>query len=179
MPQTADSTRMQTCLQPSDQTSLAPVTREQVIALEREIQKLPQADCPVRHYFAPGMYAREMTIPAGVVLTGAVHRHEHLCTVSKGRIMVSTDDGMKELAAPCTFISKPGTKRVGYAIEETVWTTYHATVETDLDRIIEEISESMVSELLGGKDNIQLMNQRRAEELRAPAGPVDSEEDEK
>lgn len=140
------------------------MTRESILALEREIQKLPQADCPVRHYFAPGMYAREMTVPAGVVVTGAVHRHEHLCTVSKGRIAVSTDEGIREISAPCTIVSKAGTKRVGYAIEETVWTTYHATTETDLDKIMIEITESTNAELLGGEDNVQLrLNRQRKE----------------
>ena len=137
-----------------------PVTRAQVERLEGEIQKLPQVDCPVRHYFAPGMAAREMTIPAGVVITGAVHRHEHLCTVSKGRILVSTDNGMAELVAPFTFVSKPGAKRVGYAIEETVWTTYHATDTTDIDKLIEEITESTSAELLGGSQNVQGLAQR-------------------
>jgi hypothetical protein len=28
----------------------------------------------VRHYFAPGLYAREMTIPKGVTVTGSVHK---------------------------------------------------------------------------------------------------------
>ncbi|MFM0501874.1 SET domain-containing protein-lysine N-methyltransferase [Paraburkholderia caffeinilytica] len=97
-----------------------------------------------------------MTVPAGVVVTGAVHRHEHLCTVSKGRIAVSTDEGMREISAPCTIVSKAGTKRVGYAIEETVWTTYHVTNETDVDKIIEEITESTNAELLGGAENVQL-----------------------
>ncbi|MCP3709725.1 SET domain-containing protein-lysine N-methyltransferase [Paraburkholderia sp. CNPSo 3274] len=133
--------------------------RTKVESLEREIQRLPQIDCPVRHYFAPGMAAREMTIPAGVVVTGAVHRHEHLCTVSKGRIIVSTDEGMKELVAPCTIVSKPGAKRVGYAVEETVWTTYHATDETDIDRLIEEITESTSAELMGGEQNVQMLAQ--------------------
>lgn len=140
---------------PSDRA----IKREQVEALERQIQKLPQADCPVRHHFAPGMYAREMTIPAGVVLTGAVHRHEHLCTISKGRIAVSTDAGMKVLAAPCTFVSKAGAKRVGYALEETVWTTYHATDETDPDRLVEELTESTAAELMGAAENVQLLAQ--------------------
>lgn len=142
----------------------AAVGLEKICDLEREIQKLPQVDCPVRHYFAGGMAAREMTIPAGVVLTGAVHRHEHLCTISKGRILVSTDDGMKEIAAPCTFVSKPGAKRVGYAIEETVWTTYHVTNTTDVDALIEEITESTNAELLGGADNVQSKLNRLATE---------------
>jgi len=132
---------------------------EKVIALEHEIQQFPQAHCPVRHYLAGGLYAREMTIPGGVVLTGAVHRHEHLCTVSQGRIMVSTDDGMQEICAPYTLISKPGAKRVGYAIETTVWTTYHwVGDETDLDKITAEILESAREELMGGSQNIQLLN---------------------
>lgn len=151
----------------------SPVSRDQVIALEREIQQLPQVDCPVRHYFAPGMAAREMTIPAGVVLTGAVHRHEHLCTISKGRIVVSTDDGMKELVAPCTIVSMAGAKRVGYAIEETVWTTYHATNETDPDRLIEEITESTSAQLIGGSDNVQLLAQIDREATLADAANPD------
>lgn len=137
-----------------------PVDRAKIVQIEREIQNLPQADCPVRWHFAPGMAAREMTIPAGVVLTGAVHRHEHLCTISKGRIVVSTDDGMKEIVAPHTFASKAGAKRVGYAIEETVWTTYHATNTTDVDALIEEITESTAAELIGGADNVQLKMNR-------------------
>jgi hypothetical protein len=134
--------------------------REKVYALEAELQKHPQVDCPVVNHFAPGIYAREMTIPAGVVLTGAVHKTEHLNIVSKGRISVSTDDGMKEVAAPYAFVSKPGTKRVGFAIEETVWTTIHATHETDLDKLVIELTESTNQELLGGDDNAQLIANR-------------------
>lgn len=142
-----------------------PVSIEKVCALEREVQKLPQVNCPVRHFFAPGMYAREMTIPAGVVLTGAVHRHEHLCTISKGRIVVSTDEGMREVVAPATFVSIAGAKRVGFALEETVWTTYHLNPanERDLDKLMAEITESTNAELIGGADNVQ----RKAGEDRA------------
>jgi hypothetical protein len=134
--------------------------REKVYALETEIAKLPQVECPVRNYFAPGIYAREMTIPKDVTLTGAVHRTEHLNIVSKGRIIVSTDSGMTLLEAPSTFVSKPGTKRVGHALEETVWTTIHATDTTDLDTLVEELTESTNAELLGGPDNKQLLANR-------------------
>ncbi len=137
--------------------------REKILAIEAEMAKLPQVDCPVRHHFAPGIYAREMTIPKGVTLTGAVHKTEHLNIVSKGRIAVSTDDGIREVSAPFTFVSKPGTKRIGHAIEETVWTTIHATDETDIDKLVEELTESKASELLGGPDNVQLRNQRIGE----------------
>jgi hypothetical protein len=145
--------RMNTLTTPDDM-------RAKVLALESELEKLPQVDCPVVHHFAPGIYAREMTIPAGVTLTGAVHRTEHLNIVSKGRIAVSTDDGIKEVCSPYTFVSKPGTKRVGHALEETVWTTIHATETTDLDALVEELTESTNAELLGGLSNKQLLANR-------------------
>jgi hypothetical protein len=132
------------------------VSREQVEHLEAALQNLPQADCPVRHLFAPGIYAREMTIPAGVALTGAVHKTEHLSIVSKGRIAVTTDDGVKVLCAGEAFVSKPGAKRAGFALEETVWTTIHPTDETDIDKLVELLTESTNAELLGGSDNRQL-----------------------
>jgi len=135
------------------------VSLGKIYAIENELNTMPQAHCPVRHYFAGGIYAREMTIPGGVVLTGAVHRHEHLCTISQGTIMVSTDDGMKTLSAPHTIISKPGTKRVGYALETTVWTTYHLVGdERDLDKLMFEITESTNAQLMGGCENVQTQN---------------------
>ena len=94
---------------------------------------MPQLEITTRHHFAKGLYAREIVIPAGTILTGKVHAEEHLNIVSKGRIAVWTEDGMREVAAPFTMVSRPGTKRVGLAIEETVWTTIHANPTDDTD----------------------------------------------
>lgn len=138
-------------------------SREMVFNLEDEIKQLPQVDCPVTHHFAPGVYAREMLIPKGVTLTGAIHKTEHLSIVSKGRILVTTDEGVKEISAPYTFISKPGAKRAGYAIEETVWTTIHATDETDLDKLCELLTESKADELLGQPNNKQVLYHKTKE----------------
>jgi hypothetical protein len=112
------------------------VLRDKILRLEAEMlaQNAP-LEIPVRHYFAPGIYAREITIPAGTVLTGKIHKRAHLNVVSKGEISVVTEEGLKRLKAPCTFVSPPGTKRAGYVHEETVWTTIHATEETDLAKI--------------------------------------------
>ena len=133
------------------------VERDKVMALEKEIQRLPQVECPVWHFFAPGLYARKMLIPAGVTLTGAVHKTEHLCIIS-GDISVTTDDGLKRVTDPHSIInSKPGAKRAGFAHSDTYWTTVHATDERDLDKLVRELTESENSELLGGKDNVQLL----------------------
>lgn len=114
--------------------------RERLDTLEAELLKLPQVEIPPRHYFAKGLYAREITIPKGTLLTGKIHTGQHINIISKGDITVLTEHGPKRVKAPCTLISPPGTKRAGYAHEETVWTTIHAnpTDETDPD-VLESI----------------------------------------
>lgn len=107
----------------------------------------PEA-CPVKHHFAPGAYGREMTLPAGLVVVGKIHKHAHINVISKGRVQVFTEqDGVLELAAPCTFVSHPGTKRVVHVLEETVWTTMHVTDKTDLAEIEREVIATDFSEV--------------------------------
>ena len=47
-----------------------------------------------KHYFANNLYAREISIPKGIVLTEK-NKTEHLCVLSKGKVSVWTDEGMK------------------------------------------------------------------------------------
>ena len=128
-------------------SAIVQVTTEQknVLNLEREIGRLPQIDLPIRHFFidsprsVTGGYAREMTIPQGVALVGRVHKHPCINIVSKGDISVTTDTGVKRIQAPCTFVSPAGTKRAGFAHEETIWTTFHLTDETDTEKIEDDL----------------------------------------
>jgi quercetin dioxygenase-like cupin family protein len=117
------------------------VTREAIVRLENEIRQLPQESIEPVHRFSEGVYAREITIPAGCVLTGKVHKTVHLNIISKGDITVWTEEGMKRIKAPFTLVSQPGTKRVGYAHEDTVWTTIHGTHETDLEKLEQDLIE--------------------------------------
>lgn len=106
------------------------------------------AACPVKHHFAPGAYGREMTLPADHVVVGKIHKHAHINVISKGRVQVFTEqDGVLELAAPCTFVSSPGTKRVVHVLDETVWTTVHVTDKTDLAEIEREVIATDFSEV--------------------------------
>lgn len=119
-------------------------TRAQIVALERHLLDMPAVEIEPRHHFAKGIYAREIRIPAGTILTGKVHRTEHLNVLSEGEITVWTEDGMKRLQAPATIVSRPGTKRVGYAHTDTTWITIHGTDETDLDVLEAELIENEV-----------------------------------
>lgn len=104
---------------------------------------LPLADFPVVHRFTPGLYSREIFMPAGSVLTSKIHRTEHPFVILKGVVSVWTaDEGTTTLRAPHTGITKPGTRRVLFVHEDTIWITFHAgeedTVEAIEDRIIEK-----------------------------------------
>lgn len=134
--------------------------REKVLRLEEELNKTPQVDCPTRWYFAPGMAAREIRIPAGTVLTGAVHKTENLAVLSAGRLRLVTETGTVEISAPHTLTVKPGQKNAAYAIKDAVWTNFFPTDETDPDKLVELLTESKATELLGGPDNVQLIHNR-------------------
>jgi hypothetical protein len=119
----------------------AKISREKIIRLEQEILRMPQVETPTRHHFAPGLYAREMFIPAGTVLTGDVHKTEHMA-LFVGDITVWTDEGMKRITGHHTFISKAGAKRVGYAHADTWCTGFFVTTETDIDKLEEQLVEN-------------------------------------
>ena len=99
-----------------------------------------------RHFFAEGVYARELTIPAGVCLVGRMHKQSQINIISKGDISVLTGSEVLRIKAPYTLVTPPGVKRAGFAHEETVWTTILGTDETDPDRIYELLTLNGPSE---------------------------------
>jgi len=116
-----------------DISGLSPT--EIVQRAENEMLKLPQVEIPTRHYFIPGSYAREITIPKGTLLTGHTHLLPQINIISKGDITVLTENGPVRVTAPATIVSPAGSKRIGYAHEETVWTTILGVPETDVEEI--------------------------------------------
>lgn len=112
---------------------------ETIQSFERQLRGLPQIDIETTHHFAEGIYGREIFIPAGTVLTGKIHRTDHLNFLMQGDITVWTDDGMKRLQAPAIIKASAGTKRVGYAHTDTIWVTVHASRETDLEKLEAEL----------------------------------------
>lgn len=113
--------------------------RGRILALEKALEEFPQIDLPLAHHHAPGMYARELTIPAGTIIVGKIHRTEHLFVLLRGSVTVVTESGLERLEAPQTRVTPIGTKRLIYAHTDATWTTFHPTQETDLDKIEEAI----------------------------------------
>ena len=126
--------------------------RNNIDALEQAMRELPGqvdiASMDVRHHITDsGLYAREMIIPAGPIITGKIKKHEHISVISAGLVTEVTDAGLQRIQAPYTMVSKPGTKRVVWAHETTVWTTIHASSETDLDKLEDDLIASSYDEL--------------------------------
>jgi quercetin dioxygenase-like cupin family protein len=124
--------------------------RNDIIDLENEMLTMEQTldQFPLTHHFAPGVYAREMFLPAGHTIVGKIHKHAHLNIVSKGSVILSTEEGSKELNAPCVFTSYAGTKRAVYIKEDAIWITIHVTDKTDLKEIEAELIAASFGDLL-------------------------------
>jgi hypothetical protein len=124
-----------------DEKVLRPYSREQILRLEEVMLQMPeQVDLEqlTEHFFAPGIYVRQLTIPAGVVLTGKIHRYEIMNILVSGTIRVTTDDGVAELTGPMIFNSQAGTKKAGFALTDVVFLNVHPTELTDLEKIEKE-----------------------------------------
>lgn len=141
-----------------------PSVREAIERMEAILEGVPQVECPLEHRFAPGVYVRAMYVPAGVYASGAVHKTEHV-TIVVGHCFLTTDEGVKEFSGYTSFVSKPGSKRAIYAVQDTIVTTIHPTDETDLDKLAELLTESKAEELLGGARNRQMLAQQAREAL--------------
>lgn len=118
-----------------------------VFALERAIKR-DLADhivqLRVEHTIGGGVYCRQLEIPAGTVLTGHIHLRGHIAMVVKGIIDVYDGDGPpKTLRAPCIFVSRPGIKRAGFAITDTIFVTVHRLEDPD-EQDIEKIEAECV-----------------------------------
>lgn len=125
-------------------TEVTKHSRANVLAFEAALKDFAvangcemDAEALTSHYFAPGVYIRELRIPAGTCLTGKIHKSAHLNVVSAGRIHVLTEHGVREIVGPCVLRSDAGIKRVGYAIEDTVWLCVHPNEDncTDLAQL--------------------------------------------
>lgn len=116
---------------------------EKTAFVVRELAKLPQIECPVKHFFAPGVYVREIFMPAGSIVIGKIHKTEHFNIIERGRCLIRHDDGQVDvLQAPLTFVSKAGVQKILYIEEDTVWKTIHVTSEVDLVKLEELLIEA-------------------------------------
>lgn len=132
--------------------------RSEMLEAEKLLADLPQTEMPPTHYHAKELYGREITIPAGTLLIGKIHKHSSLNVLIKGKMRLLTEDGVVELEAPLTVVSNAGTKRMAYAHTECVWLTVHGTQETELEKIEEDVVAPTFDDVVAlGKDCKKLL----------------------
>jgi hypothetical protein len=131
--------------------------RDWIFALESSLLEVPghtegdTADCPLVHSFGGGMYVREIFIPAGIMLTGKIHKHEHPNFLMAGKVSVITEDGGAEIMeAPQSILSPAGCKRALYTHTPTWWITVHLNPNG-----YTEICDELESEIIS-KDYLEL-----------------------
>lgn len=139
--------------------------RSKIMELEASMRQQEGAvvgDGPavITHYFAPGIYCREMFVPAGYALVGKIHKTKHICILSKGKVTVADGETLNTYEAPTTIVSPVGAKRAIYAHEDSVWTNVHSTghkeqIESELESIEKELIAESFEELDGYLEQIK------------------------
>jgi hypothetical protein len=115
------------------------LTPEKITRVTEAVMAMPQADCPVKHIFGPGVYIRQITIPAHAVIVGRYHRHEHVSVMLKGSMTLLNPDGSKtEVAAPATINCQAGQK-IAFTHEEVIFSNIYATECRDSDKLEEQL----------------------------------------
>jgi hypothetical protein len=103
--------------------------------IEAKLLELPQIDCPVLHHFGPGVYIREVRMPAGAFVLGHRHRNAHTNILVSGRLKFLNEGGeVVELAAPAVIKSNPG-RKLAFILEDTIWQNVYATEERDVQKL--------------------------------------------
>jgi hypothetical protein len=141
-------------MEPAPTSNIFPMQVQAFNELELElIRNHEQAKGQYVHRFTPGLYSREMFIPKGSIITGVTHKTQHPFVISQGDISTWCPNGKTvRMKAPFTGITEAGTRRLGFAHEDTVMTSFHVTNETDPDKIAEEIVDVRVNPLLNEDD---------------------------
>lgn len=111
------------------------ITSAMMEAAEGAMLEQEQVACPVFHHFAPGIYFREVHIPAGTFAIGH-HQNFHQWNIFlKGSVTIIKSNGeQQELVAPMQFLGEPG-RKIGYIHEDVVWLNAYATSETDIAKL--------------------------------------------
>ncbi len=117
-------------------------TKQQIDRLEALIIDMPPVETTLSHQFEDGIYMRELTIPAGTLCTSKTHKTNNLFFIFYGEILVWDENSKWEhISAIYKGRTKIGTKRIIYAVEDTLWVTVHPNFDNCRD--IEELESRL------------------------------------
>lgn len=88
------------------------------------------------HHFSGGVYAKEIRIPAGMVLVQHKHHFDHLSLLAKGTIELDVDGARRTISAdasPVCLSIEAGKHHGIKALTDAVWFCIHASDCADPD----------------------------------------------
>lgn len=137
------------------QFTSAPVTRAAMSELEARMKSAIVEGTAIdavphtrlEHGFIPGAYARQLWRPANTFIVGKIHKHACFNFLMSGRLFVWCESGAREIVAPSFWVSTGG-RRVTFAVEDSLLITVHASAETDLDKLEDELIAKDYDDLL-------------------------------
>jgi len=138
--------------------------REQVEFIENlmlnsdspDIFKGDSKELPLTHSFSDGIYTREIFIKKGMFIIGKIHKLDHTYFLMKGKLLLCTEEGVKEIEAPYYGNASAGTKRVAIALEDTIFVNVHPNPNNIKE--MEKLEESFVVSSYKDYENYKLLN---------------------
>ena len=111
--------------------------REKINKFEEVIKKFPQVEdqTELKHFFLDGLYLRQITIPAGVALTGRIHRYKTINMITRGKVAIYSEHDERIVCAPHIYVSEAGSKKACLTLEKTTIINAHMTNETNLSKL--------------------------------------------
>lgn len=122
-----------------------------------DIYKGNSDELPLKHLFSEGIYTREIFIKKGMFAIGKIHKHNHTFFLMKGKLLLFSEDGVKEIEAPYYGNATAGTKRVAIALEDTIFVNVHPN--PDNIKEIEKLEDTFVVSSYKEYENYKLLNE--------------------
>ena len=110
--------------------------------IEQSLKAMPQADLPVEHEFADGIYLRKMSAPANSLIIGKRHRYRTMNILLEGEVTYYGGESIPcmRVKAPATFTSDALTRKLLFFHQDSVFATVHPTDETDPGEIVKQFT---------------------------------------
>lgn len=106
------------------------------------------------HTLTKGLYSREVFLPKGTILTSKVHKEPHQFLLLKGKMIIINEEGAVQITAPFHGTTMPSSTRIGVALEDSIWTTFHNCdlvedkeyTKEELKKLVLEIEDHLVED---------------------------------
>jgi hypothetical protein len=130
--------------------------------------EMKNSDHSYNHYFTSKhkdfgvhLYGRELSLPAGTIVIGKLHKYPVMNILLKGKLFVASENGKRVVEAPCMYPSEPGVKKVAYVIEDCVWANVLMSKESGEENLetIEAYHIATSYEEMGMIDSIEKLEQ--------------------